>query len=67
MAEAMLVILMSADGEEPWYPVLPEKVPEWLKHPDVMANLVHGEMAQQAGGLTWYRAEKVSSEGEIKH
>jgi hypothetical protein len=73
MPEAMLVILRSDDDGETWKPVPTADVPEWLKAPDVVAKLVAGEMAKFAGGIVipdemrpWYRAEKVSSEGETK-
>jgi hypothetical protein len=65
--EGTLIILMSADGNEPWYPVLPDAVPDWIKNdPDVLANLVNGEMAKQADGLCWYRATKINADGETK-
>lgn len=68
MAEAMLVIFVSLDGEEPWTVVPPNQVPEWLKDPDVMAELVAGSMAQnKEAPLAWYRAEELEIDHEVKH
>ena len=67
MAEAMVVVMRSANGEDGWEPVKPEDVPDWVKEPDCMGRLVAGDMAQgPAEGLlvpdevrAWYRAEIV--------
>lgn len=69
--QALCVILVSTDDCKTWAPVKTESVPEWVKNPDVMANLIHGEMAQQPTGLVndlgvrpWYRAERIDADGK---
>lgn len=68
MPEGLLIILKSANGRDGWEPVLPADVPEWVKNPDVMARLVAGDMVCDPTigeyGSDWYRAERMSSEGE---
>ena len=66
--EGTLIILMALDPDKgPWQPVLPENVPAWIKDdPDVLANLVHGEMAKERDGIMWWRCERVDHEGETK-
>lgn len=63
MTEGVLIIYVSPNGRENWQPVLPQDVPEWLKDPDILGELVSGEMACKADEEipVWYRAEKVES------
>ena len=56
LRKAHLAILKSADGEEPWEPQMKNELPAWVKAPDVIANLMAGEMATKEGEA-WYRAE----------
>lgn len=58
-AEAMAIVFVSTDDGKTWTPCKPDQVPDWVKEPDVMANLLHGECAQQKNGLAWYRAERI--------
>jgi len=58
---ARMIVYKSADGEEPWEPVLVNEVPEWLKAPDTMAELHGGMMAHSivdGPDAPWYRAEE---------
>jgi len=65
LAQALCVIYSTTDEGETWFPVLPENVPEWVKSPDVMANMLAGEYAQNTEfPLAWYRAERVDANGE---
>lgn len=63
MTEGVLIIYVSPNGRDNWQPVLPADVPEWLKAPDILGELVAGEMACKADEEppVWYRAEKVES------
>jgi hypothetical protein len=62
LAQALCVIYQSTDEGKTWFPVKPELVPDWVKDPDVMANLLRGENAQNADApLAWYRAERVDA------
>lgn len=63
--QAVCIVYVSTDDGKTWAPVKPEAVPEWVKNPDVMANLIHGEMAQdKTAPLAWYRAERIDAGGE---
>ena len=44
-----------------WEKVLPEDVPDWLKHPDVMANLAQEILVCKGEGDSqiWYRAVRI--------
>lgn len=70
MPEGLLVILRTETPRDDasWKLVLPADVPEWVKEPDNMARLVAGDMCSkpEADEFGWYRAEKVSSDGETK-
>ncbi len=60
---AFLMILNSKNGTTDWTPVKPEDVPAWLQEPQVMGNLVHGNMATHPTEKTgWFRAEHVALE-----
>lgn len=59
---ANLVIYRSLTGEAPWTPVMREEVPDKVKEPDVIGNLLNGEMCKVDGDKHWYRAEKVAAE-----
>lgn len=67
---ALLVILKSPNGRDDWTPVKQEDVPDWVKEPDRMARLIDGDMVcdptMGPTGSSWYRAEKVNSDGETK-
>ena len=59
LTQVMLIVYVSPDGNEPWSPVKPELVQEWLKQPDVIQRLLSGEMAQDnETQVAWYRAER---------
>lgn len=64
----VLVIFTSTTGRAPWHPVKPTEVPDWVKHPDVMARLVAGEEAMKCdegvAGSNFYRAIKASEINE---
>lgn len=70
LQQGTLVIFMAADPitrDSQWHMVPVDKVPDWIKDdPDVLANLVNGEMAKQADGLTWWRAERIDRAGETQ-
>lgn len=52
-----VAFLTSATGRDPWHPIKPEEVPEWVKHPDVIRRLLDGEEVQDVKTVTnWYRA-----------
>lgn len=64
ITQATLIIFGSVNGQDPWHPLLPSEVPEYVKHPDTLGRLVAGEMCMDCadgptGGL-WYRAQKVT-------
>jgi hypothetical protein len=60
---ANLVILHSDNGSTDWKLVKPEDVPVWVKDPDCIGHLVHGQMATHPTEKTgWYRAERVDAE-----
>ena len=54
---APLVVYASRDGVD-WGVVHPDQVPEFLKDPETMGQLVKGNMAKGPGDDVWYRAEK---------
>jgi hypothetical protein len=61
-AQALAIIYVSTDDGETWSAVNPVSVPDWLKEPDVMANLLHGECAQnRMFPMVWYRAQKIEA------
>ena len=70
--KALLVILMSPcdDRGNPttWQALKPDEVPAWISDdPDVIANLMAGEMCQnKLAPLAWYRAEQVTTNG-VRH
>lgn len=59
-----IIIFTSVNGREPWHPVKPEEVPEWVKHPDNMAKMLSGEECMKCdegvAGSAWYRAVRLS-------
>lgn len=68
--KAVLVILVSHDEGDTWAPVPVEEVPEWLKRPEIVGRIMHGEMVQNDGRVLaashsrpWYRAERVAVDG----
>ena len=51
------IVYSSADGKEPWIPLLLGEVPDWVKdNPEVMGQLRNGMVASRPGSLH-YRAE----------
>lgn len=57
---ANLVIYRSLTGEAPWTPLMRDEVPDKIKEPDVLGNLLNGNMARLDGDQYWYRAEKAA-------
>lgn len=37
---ASVIVCASADGHPPWKPLMPKDVPDWIKDPDVMGNMI---------------------------
>ena len=66
MPEALIVVWRSENGRDPWEPVLPEDVPDWVKDPKRMARMLEGSMicdpTEGESGSAWYRAEKVEGQ-----
>lgn len=70
MKQALVIIYRSDNGQDGWEPVLDKDVPEWVKNPKVMGNLIRGVIAQQESRIAlptsvvnpWYRAERVMSD-----
>jgi hypothetical protein len=64
-SKAILVIYTSVYGRGDWHPLHEHEVPEWVKAPDVMGQLVAGQMcidaAQGDRGSNWYRAERIAT------
>ena len=54
---APMVVYSSKDTVQ-WLPVFPGDVPEFLKEPEVMGQLVKGYMAKAPQDDIWYRAER---------
>lgn len=68
--KAMCIISVTYDEGRTWKMLKAAEVPEWVKDPDVMANLIAGEFAQAQGGFLlpegarpWYKAERVDANG----
>lgn len=62
MKKSMLVVFSSPDPDNGrWSLVNPEDVPDAIKDPDVMGNLVAGDIAKPTDGELWYRAEKADA------
>jgi hypothetical protein len=60
MTTGNLVIFVSQDNGVTWKPVKPGDVPAWARHPDVVGQMVAGDMCQDLKkGPEWYRAEKL--------
>ena len=61
MKVGMIAFLKSEDpraDREEWFPIMPADVPEGLKDPGVIGQLVeHNAVVQLPGAATWYRAE----------
>lgn len=68
LKQASAVIFTSANGRAPWHPLKPEEVPEWVKHPDVMARLLAGEECYDPTigdkGSNFYRAVRTDEINE---
>lgn len=62
--QGVIIVLKSENGRDNWRPILPNEVPEFVKHPAVMGRLVAGEECMDAGegknGSAWYRAQKAT-------
>lgn len=70
MKEVKGVILRSENGRDGWQPVAQENVPDWVKDPDNMRQLVAGNACclttQGPKGSEWYRLELLE-ENEDTH
>lgn len=66
--KAVFVMYQSENGRDNWTLVHPDDVPEWLKDPEVMGQLVCGHMAMKTDegprGSPYYRAEVVLPQGD---
>lgn len=53
----LLIIFKSDNGRDGWKPVLPADVPEWVKDPDVIGNMVKGSACMNPdSGEDWFIA-----------
>lgn len=61
LKQVMAVVLASEDGETGWTPLRPEEVPQWVRHEDVMGELVAGNIANDPTqeDKRWFRAERL--------
>lgn len=63
MKQKELVILRSTNGRDGWQPCKPEEVPDWVKTPENMGQLVRGLSCMKADegekGSDWYCARPV--------
>lgn len=70
MSQANLIIFESPNGRDNWKPLPPDQVPEWVKNPDILGQLVAGEICMDAAigdkGSPWYRAEMAPTEQQIE-
>lgn len=58
MKMGQLIIFISRDGGETWQPMMPSEVPQWVRHPDILGEMMIGNMATDPNkGPEWYRAE----------
>jgi hypothetical protein len=61
---ANMIIYRSPNCRDDWTPVLPQDVPDWVRDPDNLAQLVEGnaccDPALGEAGSDWYRAEVVN-------
>lgn len=66
---ANVVVLKKAhQNARNWEPVKPEDVPEWLKAPEVMGQLVKGQCAhKESAGKEWYVARPAAEAAKILH
>jgi len=60
-------IIQHISKDKGWENTLPEDVPDWIKHQDVMANLAQGILVCNGEGDSqiWYRA--VPCEPPVQH
>lgn len=65
LVQANLVIMQSEDGEN-WSPVQQADVPEWVRKPEVIAQLAEGNACQGPGESTWYGAIHADDSG-VQH
>ena len=59
MKNSNLIIFVSIDPDSgQWEPLAVDNVPDTIKDPEVLGNLVAGDMCKIGGDDLWYRAEK---------
>lgn len=70
MKEVKGVILRSENGRDGWTPVAQEHVPDWVKDPDNMRQLVAGNAcclpAEGPKGSDWYRLEVLEETDDVR-
>lgn len=49
------IVCTEKPEENKWDPILPKDVPEALKHPEIMGQLVDGHMVQIPGDSRFFR------------
>lgn len=59
-ATASAVVFVSSDGES-WDPVQAYNVPEWVKSPDVMNDMLSGFAVSEDECAPYYKAKRVES------
>jgi hypothetical protein len=71
LKQVMGVIVASSNGRDDWRPVKFEDVPDFVKHPECMAQLVDGNMVMDPTfgpkGSPWFRIELLRSGEDPVH
>jgi hypothetical protein len=64
--KAATIVVYECVGPEEWKPLKPAEVPDWLKEPEVMGEMVKGWILEGVDGK-FYRAKKLADSKVVMH
>ena len=59
IAKSKAIVMVSDDAHH-WRMLMPEEVPDWLKDPDVMGDMMAGEVVSNMNEDCYYRVQLIS-------